>query len=314
MDFNIVFKLSPSTISISQIKKDVDYKSLNNTNIIDLKDLKFSKTYIKENFELVSNFLNLVIIKNNITKVQINNLDIALVCLDLINSWEHIETLIFKPDKKLSYDIFLKLLDNNHLKEIDCFELPQYLLERLDMNKNIKVKTRNKLEIKSRFTIINNLVSYSHIYYKKYLVISTDFDTNDLEDFKTFMHINAKVKNIKLVTFSNEIITTVIKEIVENKKENITIIINEKSNDLNTIYNTVAYLKKSYHKYFEEYNINFKLNYSKEYKHKNFFKEINFKIFTTIILFIIIFSASVVTINYYQQYQDQNKIDAQILD
>ena len=314
MDFNIVFKLSPSTISISQIKKDVDYKSLNNTNIIDLKDLKFSKTYIQENFELVSNFLNLVIIKNNITKVQINNLDIALVCLDLINSWEHIETLIFKPDKKLSYDIFLKLLDNNHLKEIDCFELPQYLLERLDMNKNIKVKTRNKLEIKSRFTIINNLVSYSHIYYKKYLVISTDFDTNDLEDFKTFMHINAKVKNIKLVTFSNEIITTVIKEIVENKKENITIIINEKSNDLNTIYNTVAYLKKSYHKYFEEYNINFKLNYSKEYKHKNFFKEINFKIFTTIILFIIIFSASVVTINYYQQYQDQNKIDAQILD
>lgn len=314
MDFNIVFKLSPSTISISQIKKDVDYKSLNNTNIIDLKDLKFSKTYIKENFELVSNFLNLVIIKNNITKVQINNLDIALVCLDLINSWEHIETLIFKPDKKLSYDIFLKLLDNNHLKEIDCFELPQYLLERLDMNKNIKVKTRNKLEIKSRFTIINNLVSYSHIYYKKYLVISTDFDTNDLEDFKTFMHINAKVKNIKLVTFSNEIITTVIKEIVENKKENITIIINEKSNDLNTIYNTVAYLKKSYHKYFEEYNINFKLNYSKEYKHKNFFKEINFKIFTTIILFIIIFSASVITINYYQQYQDQNKIDAQILD
>ena len=314
MDFNIVFKLSPSTISITKIKKDVDYKSLNNTNIIDLKDLKFSKTYIKENFELVSNFLNLVIIKNNITKVQINNLDIALVCLDLINSWEHIETLIFKPDKKLSYDIFLKLLDNNHLKEIDCFELPQYLLERLDMNKNIKVKTRNKLEIKSRFTIINNLVSYSHIYYKKYLVISTDFDTNDLEDFKTFMHINAKVKNIKLVTFSNEIITTVIKEIVENKKENITIIINEKSNDLNTIYNTVAYLKKSYHKYFEEYNINFKLNYSKEYKHKNFFKEINFKIFTTIILFIIIFSASVVTINYYQQYQDQNKIDAQILD
>lgn len=314
MDFNIVFKLSPSTISISQIKKDVDYKSLNNTNIIDLKDLKFSKTYINENFELVSNFLNLVIIKNNITKVQINNLDIALVCLDLINSWEHIETLIFKPDKKLSYDIFLKLLDNNHLKEIDCFELPQYLLERLDMNKNIKVKTRNKLEIKSRFTIINNLVSYSHIYYKKYLVISTDFDTNDLEDFKTFMHINAKVKNIKIVIFSNEIITTVIKEIVENKKENITLIINEKNNDLNTIYNTVAYLKKSYHKYFEEYNINFKLNYSKEYKHKNFFKEINFKIFTTIILFIIIFSASVVTINYYQQYQDQNKIDAQILD
>ena len=85
VDFNIVFKLSPSTISISQIKKDVDYKSLNNTNIIDLKDLKFSKTYIKENFEIIQiadggvfscfehiSKPNIEIYQNLINKYQIN--------------------------------------------------------------------------------------------------------------------------------------------------------------------------------------------------------------------------------------------------
>lgn len=314
MDFNIVFKLSSSTISISEMKKDVDYKSLNNTNIIDLKDLRFSNAYIKENFELVSNFLNLAIIKNNIDTVQINNLNIASIALDLASSWSHIKKIVFKPDKKLPYELFLKLLDNKHATYIECFDMSHYLIERLDMNKNVKIKTRNKIKATSKFMIVNSLNSFTDIYYKKYLVISFNFNPNDLDEFKSFMRINDKLKTIKVVNYSNEIMTTIINEIIENKKANITIETNEKNNDLNTIYNSVSYLKKSYHKYFEENNINFKLNYSKEYKSKNFFKEINFKIFTTLILFIILFSAAVVGINYYQQYRDKNKIDAQILD
>lgn len=314
MDFNIVFKLSGSTISISEIKKDVDYKSLNNTNIIDLKDLKFSRAYIKENFELVSNFLSLVILKNNIDTVQINNLDIALIALDLTNTWERIKKIVFKPDKKLSYDVFFKLLDNKYVKEIECFDIAEYLIERLDTNKRVKIKTRKRTKTRSKFMVINSLNSYSDIYYKKYLVISNEFDHDDLNEFKSFMRINAKLKTIKIVNYSNEIITTVINEIVENKKKDILIETNEKNNDLNTIYNSVTYLKKSYHKYFDENNIRFKLNYSKEYKSKNFFKELNFKIFTTIIIFIILFSGFVVLVNYYSQYRDRNKIDAQLLD
>lgn len=314
MDFNIVFKLSGSTISISEIKKDVDYKSLNNTNIIDLKDLKFSRAYIKENFELVSNFLSLVILKNNIDTVQINNLDIALIALDLTNTWERIKKIVFKPDKKLSYDVFFKLLDNKYVNEIECFDIAEYLIERLDTNKRVKIKTRKRTKTRSKFMVINSLNSYSDIYYKKYLVISNEFDHDDLNEFKSFMRINAKLKTIKIVNYSNEIITTVINEIVENKKKDILIETNEKNNDLNTIYNSVTYLKKSYHKYFDENNIRFKLNYSKEYKSKNFFKELNFKIFTTIIIFIILFSGFVVLVNYYSQYRDRNKIDVQLLD
>lgn len=63
MDFNISFKLSSNTIIISKMKKTVEQKNLNNTNVINLKELKFSCSYILENKELVSSFLNVTILK-----------------------------------------------------------------------------------------------------------------------------------------------------------------------------------------------------------------------------------------------------------
>lgn len=314
MDTNIVFKISKDTIIISAIKKEVDYKSLNNTNIIDTKELKFSTEYIRDNFELVSNFLSVAIIKKNITNAQINNMDIAKISIDLINEWPHITKLIFKPDKKINLDIFLNLLDNKYLTEINCYEIPSYLIERLDINKRVKVTTRHKYEYSSEFMVVNSLNSYSDFYYKKIIVLSGEFNLNDLEDFKTFIKINDRVKIIKIVNYSNEILTSVINEIMENKKKNILIEINEKNNDLKSIYNSVNYIKKSYHKYFDENNITFKMNYSKEYKSNNFLKEINFKMFMALIFMVVIISSIIVGINYYQQYVDKNKIDAQIIE
>ena len=65
MTTNIDFKLSGDTIIISEIKKDINYKSLNQTNIYNLADLKFSTEYVEKNIELVASFLNVIILKNN---------------------------------------------------------------------------------------------------------------------------------------------------------------------------------------------------------------------------------------------------------
>ena len=54
---NIVFKISKNSLFISLYKKDKKEEDLNNTNIIDTKNLYFSTIYIKENLELVSSFL-----------------------------------------------------------------------------------------------------------------------------------------------------------------------------------------------------------------------------------------------------------------
>lgn len=314
MNFNLVFKLYKDTIIISEIKKDVDYKSLNNTNVIDVKELKFSNDYIIENFELVANFLNVVIIKNNITNVQINNMDVASLCMDLINEWEHIKKITFKPDKKLSMDVFLKILDNDYIEQIECYELASYLVERLDLNKRTKVTTRNKVTYTSKFMKENFLNSYSDIYYKKNIIVNGDLEKNELNELKDFIALNNRLRAIKIVNYSNEILTTVIEELEAYKIKNVLIQIEEKDNDLNVIYNSVNYLKKSYKKYFEEYNIKFKLNYSKEYKKNNFIKAINIKLFSIIIVLIALVFAITIGINYYNQYIDQNKINDQLED
>ncbi len=312
MNSNIIFRLTKNTIIISQIRKDVDYKSLNNTNVIDIKELKFSIDYILHNSELVANFLNVVIIKNNISIVQINNMEIAKFVMDLINTWDHITKLIFKPDKNIELDVFFKILDNNYIREIECYTLANALIERLDMNKNIHVITREQNNFLSDFMKDNILNSYSDIYDKKVLVIKTNFKEVDIEDFKTFIAFNNNLKLIKIVSFSEELMTVIIKELVTFQKQNIVIEIDEKNNDLDAIFKVVNHLKKAYHNYLELNNIKFKLNYSKQYRESNFFKELNFITLKYIFLIIVLISFSFIGINYWRQYRDQIKIDKQI--
>ena len=259
MDFNLSFKLSGNNIIISKIKRNVEQKSLNNTNVINLKELKFSYSYILENLELVSSFLNVTIIKSNIDTVIISTNDIAPISLKLINTWEHIKNITFKEDKSINMDIFMLILDNKYIESIDCFKMPTYLIERLDVNKKVIVNVRNKLESTSKFMKLNSLNSFSDIYYKKYIIITND---TDYEDIKTFINLNSKLKAIKIIKYSNELITLILNELITNRKNNIRIEIEEKDNDLKTIYNSVNYLKKINKDYIEENNITFKLNYS----------------------------------------------------
>lgn len=311
MDFNLSFKLSGNNITISKIKRNVEQKNLNNTNVINLKELKFSYSYILENLELVSSFLNVTIIKSNIDTVIISTNDIAPISLKLINTWEHIKNITFKEDKSINMDIFMLILDNKYIESIDCFQMPTYLIERLDVNKKVIVNVRTKLESTSKFMKLNSLNSFSDIYYKKYIIITND---TDYEDIKTFINLNSKLKAIKIIKYSNELITLILNELITNRKNNICIEIEEKDNDLKTIYNSVNYLKKINKDYIEENNITFKLNYSENYKKNNLFKEINFKMFSAIIIFIIGVGLVTLMLDYYVQFKDNNKIEKELID
>ena len=115
MDYTFIFKISKDSISINKTKRVIDEKGLNNTNVIDTKELRFSPEYIKENSDLVSTFLNVVILKNNITTCIINSENHLEDLVQLVNGWDKITKLIFKPDITISFDVFLKLLENNYL-------------------------------------------------------------------------------------------------------------------------------------------------------------------------------------------------------
>ena len=60
--------------------------------------------------------------------------------------------------------------------------------------------------------------------------------------------------------------------------------------------------------------VTFKLNYSENYKKNNLFKEINFKMFSAIIIFIIGVGLVTLMLDYYVQFKDNNKIEKELID
>ena len=142
---NILIKINSTLLTISLVNKR-DNKNLNNTNIIDTKELLFSYEYIRDNIELVSSFINTIILKNKVDKVRVNNIELTTLTLDLIHNSTTIKKLLISEDKIINYDIFMKLLDNNNLEYINCYDIPPYLLDRIDIHIEVTPVKYQKLQ------------------------------------------------------------------------------------------------------------------------------------------------------------------------
>ena len=311
MDYAFIFKINSNAITISKTTRAIDKKGLNNTNVINTKELRFSPEYIVENNELVASFMNVVILKNNINTCIINTDENLTSLIELINAWEHINTLIFKEDIQIKYDVFIKLLDNHYLNNIDCYSIPLYLMELLD-KRNIRVNTREKNPYHSKFMLENQLNSYSELYYKKTIIITSNFNEKDIDDFTNFIAINYSLRTIRIVDYTSEALTSIIEILERYEKRNINIVIDEKNNDLDFIYQSIPFVKKAYKSYMNSNKINLRIHYSLDYKKKNFFKEINIKTLSAIILLVILIALAFMGINSYKEYYDQNKVEEQM--
>lgn len=299
----IVFKVNGNCINAYRLIKDTPKEDLNKTNVIDTKELVFSDVYIKNNLELVSSFLNVIIIKRKINTVCIKDFELITVILDIINTIPNITNLIIKPDESINYDIFLKLLDNNYLENLEVYDFPRILLDRLDTNKKIVVKTRTEILFVSNFMKVNNLNTYSDIYYKKNIVIS-DFTSDDKNDIVTFIKINKYLKEINFKNFSVSAFDFMMNLLIQNAKEDIKISF-EYDNLKDTDINVISKYKKVNERLLLNANITFKINYSEEYRRNNLFKQINInfiKVSLGAVILVIIF---MIGINYYKNYVDE---------
>ena len=299
----IVFKVNGNCINAYKLIKDTPKEDLNKTNVIDTKELVFSDVYIKNNLELVSSFLNVIIIKRKINTVCIRDFELITVILDIINTIPNITILIIKPDESINYDIFLKLLDNNYLENLDVYDFPRILLDRLDTNKKIVVKTRTEILFVSNFMKVNNLNTYSDIYYKKNIIIS-DFISDDKNDIVTFIKINKYLKEINFKNFSVSAFDFMMNLLIQNAKEDIKISF-EYDNLKDTDINVISKYKKVNERLLLNANITFKINYSEEYRRNNLFKQINInfiKVSLGAVILVIIF---MIGINYYKNYVDE---------
>ena len=304
---NILIKINSTLLTISLVKRKED-KNLNNTNIIDTKELLFSYSYIKDNLELVSSFLNTIIIKNKIDKVRVNNIELTTLTLDLINEAKNIKKLLISEDKRIDYDIFMALLDNDTLEYVNCYDIPPFLLERLDLNKNLKIDIRCEMFFLSKFMEDNKLFKYSDIYYKKNVLINKNFDKRELEDFKTFLSINKYLKEIHIKNYTNDLIYSIIDLFKENNVTNKIIVFYE-NNNINVIVNSINYLKEIYKDYLSNSEIDFKIVYSKEYKRKNLFKQLNFVTLKYICIAVIIGALIFSGLDYYKNFSSEKNVD-----
>ena len=299
----IVFKVNGNCINAYKLIKDTPKEDLNKTNVIDTKELVYSDVYIKNNLELVSSFLNVIIIKRKINTVCIKDFELITIILDIINTIPNITSLIIKPDESINYDIFLKLLDNNYLENLEVYDFPRILLDRLDTNKKIVVKTRTEILFVSNFMKVNNLNTYSDIYYKKSIVIS-DFTSDDKNDIVTFIKINKYLKEINFKNFSVSAFDFMMNLLIQNAKEDIKISF-EYDNLKDTDINVISKYKKVNERLLLNANITFKINYSEEYRRNNLFKQINInfiKVSLGAVILVIIF---MIGINYYKNYVDE---------
>ena len=304
----IVFKISKNNLSAALYSKDIK-EDLNNTNVIDTKEIYFSTLYIKENLELVSSFLNVIILKQNIHKVTIKDYDIIFPVLDIISLIPSIKELYIKPDKVLTYEMFLKILDNEYLTYINAYDIPKYLLERLDLTKQIDIDLRSEILFTSNFMESNKLNTYSDIYYKKSIIIDKDFLDTDTNDFLTFLNINKYLKQIEFSYFSNDLFKLITNEVLRLDIHNIKIIFNEQTLDIKKIYKPINDFKTKHEKSLKERNIIFKINYSDEYKKNNIFKQLNLNIIKGSLITSILAVILMIGINTYRNLNDNKQSD-----
>ena len=303
----IVFKIVKNEIIVSLLNKDFK-ENLNNTNVINTKETYFSINYINENVELVSSFLNVIIIKNNIHKFIVNNEEATLITLKIIKNINKIDEIYLNYDNTLKYDEFIELLNNNYLKVINLFDIPNYLLEMIDVNKNLKVTIRNEILFTSNFMEINNINTYSDIFYKKEIYIN-EFKDRDYLDFDSFIQINKYLKIINLNYFSKRQFDYIFNKLIKLNLKNIKINFNEGNINIQNVVEYINKVKKEKEDFILTNNINFKINYSKEFKKNNMFKQINLNFIKISLLFVILSVTLMMSVNLYRNYSDTKKYD-----
>ena len=299
----IVFKINGNSINASKLLKDTPKEDLNKTNVIDTKELVFSDIYIKNNLELVSSFLNVIIIKRRINTMVVKDFELTMIILDIINTIPNITNLVIKSEDSVNYDIFLKLLDNNYLESLDVYDFPRILLERLDTNKRIVVKTRTEILFISNFMKVNNLNTYSDLYYKKNIVIS-NFTKDDQNDLVTFIKINKYLKEVIFKDFNVSSFDLLMNLLIQNARENIKISF-DYDNLKDTDINVISKYKKVNERLLINANITFKINYSDEYRKNNLFKQINLNFIKVSLGAVILVVVIMIGINYYKNYVDE---------
>ena len=257
---SITFSYKTNNSSISN--------DLNNTNIISNNELIFSDVYISENAKILSSFIKELALQYNVNKAIVSKIDLASLVLNLLKKATSITEIEIKEDESLTYTICEQVIEINHIKTLNCYNLQPFMIELLDKN-GITCISRCEILYLSNFMEKNNLLCYSSIYYKTNIRITLPLSLEDLKDFEDFLKINKYLKVIHINMLITHELENLINILIKYNRHNLKIVIHENITDEKT----ADYLRNKNKTYKKKYKIYLSLEYSKEYLDKNIFKQ-----------------------------------------
>ncbi len=293
-----------NALSFKYRTKKLTEPNLLNTNVISHNELVFSDEYLQNNVKLVALFISDLVKEKEISEINVSNNELCLLIIDILKKIPNIQKLTITDDEKLSYTLCEQLCKTKNIKTLDCYGIPEFMIETLDKY-GIAVNSRNEVLFTSNFMAENNLISFSKIYYQNNIKINELLLREDIEDIKTFLAINKYLKVIHFEKYSLDNIKVVINILKEMKKRNISIQIhddiggNEDIKELREINKELKAKNK----------ITISLIYSEDYLSKNYLQQI---IFTTLKLCALIIFAIIVSVLGYiihNNYQTELKVD-----
>ena len=301
----ILIRLQANSLFFSYQKSKTIREDLMNTNIISDSELIFSDDYIEDNDKIVMPFFKELCEMNHITTLTFQNCDIACFILKYFKGIKLIQKVRIKKEENISYALCEELISFKTCKSLDCYSIPNFMLELLDKH-HIAVFTHNEVFYISPFMQHNYINDYTTIFYKKEIEIFTPMSEEDKEDLQTFLAINKYLKVVKFRNLNRQDLEYVISSLEENRFKNIYIELYQDILEPKDI----LYLRELNRKN-KKRNIVIELNYSQEYLNKNLIKQISLntlKVCGLILISIVIASFGYVFIRNYASMKEVSQI------
>lgn len=276
------------------------------TNILDLNETVFSDTFINENYDFIFNYIKKKIIKDNIHKIYLDKANINKIVFKLINNITQLNYIYINENKKIDIEIFNYILNNKNIKTIDCYDINEITFERLNLSRKVKILTRKQYCNDTYLYRINNINTYSDLYYKKHITIDKLLQKKDLNKLEEFIKINKELKLIYLKYFNKENIISILNIINKYNKKNIKIEIIENDSNIKDILNNMESIKRKNKKIIKRNKIYFKIRYEDKYIKNNVFKELNLNLIKIVLISIILITLIIYTLLY---FMNKNKAE-----
>lgn len=279
----ILVEVKDKTLVFSEWLKKTDPKELNNTNVISIDSIKLSEEYINKNLELVSQFIKLLCLKEEITKSNILDYNITDLVLTLLEKIDNIKYLNFVEDIELNYTITNMLLKNTTLDKIECYSMPEILFKQFPQD---KVETREEILFFSDFMQRHNINTMSKLANKDKIEINSKLNENELDEIKYFFNENKSLNKIIINHYNRKGLVEILDLLKKDHTNKILIVINEDKDSTKHILGDIEFFRKLN----ELYYVNIKIKYSKEYTDKYRPIEYSIKTMRYLILVIVILS------------------------